>query len=166
MKITISKEIKGMNTFMNNLENMTNFGYTENGELKHNTTRSAVMDMFSLCGAYRHRSDDDCVLAFKKAFEENGLSDFYNKSKVLYDILSNDICKETEDVVYTCLDDILNNQTITNARLKTIIDVIEVDSDSNVEVRLKLLNEIGSTPTVITNFNDIKDTVTESNIST
>lgn len=60
-----------MNTFMNNLENMTNFGYTENGELKHNTTRSAVMDMFSLCGAYRHRSDDDCILAFKKAFEEN-----------------------------------------------------------------------------------------------
>ena len=59
------------NTFMNNLENMTNFGLTENGELKHNTTRSAVMDMFSLCGAYRHRSDDDCILAFKKAFEEN-----------------------------------------------------------------------------------------------
>ena len=50
--------------------------------------------------------------------------------------------------------------------LKTIIDVIEVDSDSNVEVRLKLLNEIGSTPTVITNFNDIKPTVTKSNIST
>ena len=41
--------------------------------------------------------------------------------------------------------------------LKTIIDVIEVDSDSNVEVRLKLLNEIGSTPTVITNFNEISE---------
>ena len=41
--------------------------------------------------------------------------------------------------------------------LKTIIDVIEVDSDSNVEVRLKLLNEIGSTPTVITNFNEITE---------
>ena len=43
--------------------------------------------------------------------------------------------------------------------LKTIIDVIEVDSDSNVEVRLKLLNEIGSTPTVITNFNEISTNV-------
>ena len=43
--------------------------------------------------------------------------------------------------------------------LKTIIDVIEVDSDSNVEVRLKLLNEIGSTPTVITNFNEIQANV-------
>ena len=50
--------------------------------------------------------------------------------------------------------------------LKTIIDIIEVDSDSNVEVRLKLLNEIGSTPAVVTNFNDIKDTVTKCNHST
>lgn len=53
------------------------------------------------------------------------------------------------------VDDILNNKTITNVVLNTIIDAIEVDSDSNVEVRLKLLNEIGSTLTVITNFNDI-----------
>ena len=77
----------------------------------------------------------------------------------------------------------MNNENITNAMLKTIIDVIEVDSDSNVEVRLKLLNEIGNTPTVITNFNEIqgdikqeaedkskksnkKSTVTKSNIST
>ena len=73
--------------------------------------------------------------------------------------------KELTKTIKT-VDDILNNQNITNAMLKTIIDVIEVDSDSNVEVRLKLLNEIGSTPTVITNFNDIKDTVTKSYIST
>lgn len=77
------------------------------------------------------------------------------------DILEKELTKTIKTV-----DDILNNQTITNAMLKTIIDVIEVDSDSNVEVRLKLLNEIGSTPAVITNFNDIKDTVTKSNIST
>lgn len=77
------------------------------------------------------------------------------------DVLEKELSKTIKTV-----DDILNNQTITNAMLKTIIDVIEVDSDSNVEVRLKLLNEIGSTPAVITNFNDIKDTVTESNIST
>ena len=77
------------------------------------------------------------------------------------DVLEKELTKTIKTV-----DDILNNQTITNAMLKTIIDVIEVDSDSNVEVRLKLLNEIGFTPAVITNFNDIKDTVTESNIST
>ena len=77
------------------------------------------------------------------------------------DVLEKELTKTIKTV-----DDIINNQTITNAMLKTIIDVIEVDSDSNVEVRLKLLNEIGSTPAVITNFNDIKDTVTKSNVST
>lgn len=77
------------------------------------------------------------------------------------DVLEKELTKTIKTV-----DDILNNQTITNAMLKTIIDVIEVDSDSNVEVRLKLLNEIGSTPAVITNFNDINDTVTKSNVGT
>lgn len=77
------------------------------------------------------------------------------------DVLEKELTKTIKTV-----DDILNNQTITNAMLKTIIDVIQVDSDSNVEVRLKLLNEIGSTPAVITNFNDINTTVTKSNIST
>ena len=94
------------------------------------------------------------------------------------DVLEKELTKTIKTV-----DDILNNQTITNALLKTVIDVIEVDSDSNVEVRLKLLNEIGSTPAVITNFNetqeenkqetedkskknDKKSTVTESNVST
>ena len=70
------------------------------------------------------------------------------------DILEKELTKTIKTV-----DDILNNQTITNAMLKTIIDVIEVDSDSNVEVRLKLLNDIGSTPTIITNFNDIETNV-------
>lgn len=68
------------------------------------------------------------------------------------DVLEKELTKTIKTV-----DDILNNQTITNAMLKTIIDVIEVDSDSNVEVRLKLLNEIGSTPAVITNFNEISE---------
>lgn len=77
------------------------------------------------------------------------------------DVLEKELTKTIKTV-----DDILNNQTITNAMLKTIIDVIEVDSDSNVEVRLKLLNEIGSTPAVITNFNDINPTALKSNIST
>ena len=56
--------------------------------------------------------------------------------------------KELSKTIST-VDDILNNQTITNAMLKTIIDVIEVDDDANIEVRLKLLNDIGSTPTVL-----------------
>ena len=60
-----------MNTFMNGLVNETNFGSTENGAVKHLTTKSAVLDMFALCGAYRRRSEEDCILAFKNAYEEN-----------------------------------------------------------------------------------------------
>ena len=82
------------------------------------------------------------------------------------EIKEKDVLEKELSKTISTVDDILNNKTITNAMLKTIIDVIEVDSDSNVEVRLKLLNEIGSTPTVITDFNDIKDTVTESNVGT
>ena len=77
------------------------------------------------------------------------------------DVLEKELTKTIRTV-----DDILNNETITNAMLKTIIDVIEVDSEGNVEVRLKLLNEIGSQPTVITNFDDINSTVTKSNNGT
>ena len=84
------------------------------------------------------------------------------------DVLEKELTKTIRTV-----DDILNNDTITNAMLKTIIDVIEVDSEGNVEIRLKLLDEIGTNPTVITNFEDIttdknKDgsTVTKSNNGT
>lgn len=82
------------------------------------------------------------------------------------EIKEKDVLEKELSKTISTVDDILNNKTITNAMLKTIIDVIEVDSDSNVEVRLKLLNEIGSTPAVITNFNDINTTVTKSNVGT
>ena len=79
------------------------------------------------------------------------------------EIKEKDVLEKELSKTISTVDDILNNKTITNAMLKTIIDVIQVDSDSNVEVRLKLLNEIGSTPAVITNFNDINSAVTKSN---
>ena len=82
------------------------------------------------------------------------------------EIKEKDVLEKELTKTISTVDDILNNETITNAMLKTIIDVIEVDSEGNVEVRLKLLNEIGSQPTVITNFNDINSTVTKSNNST
>lgn len=72
------------------------------------------------------------------------------------EIKEKDVLEKELSKTISTVDDILNNETITNAMLKTIIDVIEVDSDSNVEVRLKILNEIGSTDTIITQFNDIK----------
>ena len=60
-----------MNTFMNGLTNAANYKRTENGALAHKSTNSAVYDMFAFGGAYRTRTDEDCILLFKNAFEED-----------------------------------------------------------------------------------------------
>ena len=60
-----------MNTFLENLIDATNFGFTENHAVKHLTTKSAVLDLFALCGAYRNRSESDCILAFQNALVED-----------------------------------------------------------------------------------------------
>lgn len=73
-----SKKIKGyennrsmkkgkliMNSFLNGLKNETNFTRTENGALAHKTTCSYVYDLFALGGAYRQRTENDCILLFK-----------------------------------------------------------------------------------------------------
>lgn len=59
------------NTFMNALKNEYNYDRTQNGALAHKTTCSKVYDMFALGGAYRQRSDEDCILLFKEAYREN-----------------------------------------------------------------------------------------------
>ena len=69
------------------------------------------------------------------------------------EIKEKDVLEKELSRTISTVDDILNNETITNAMLKTIIDVIEVDSDANIEVRLKLLNEIGITPPTVLNSN-------------
>jgi hypothetical protein len=60
-----------MNSFLNGLINANNFTYTENGALTHKSTGTALLDMFGMGAAYRTRSDEDCILLFKNAFEEN-----------------------------------------------------------------------------------------------
>lgn len=60
-----------MNTFLNQLIDNTNISYTENGGVTRNTTKSKVLDMFATGGAYRNRSDEDVILLFKNAFEED-----------------------------------------------------------------------------------------------
>ena len=60
-----------MNKFLNGLTDATNFGYTENGAVKRLSTRSALLDMFAMGGAMRSRSDEDVILMFKNACEEN-----------------------------------------------------------------------------------------------
>lgn len=59
------------NTFIENLKKETNYTYTSNMAITHKSTLNAVYDLFALGGAYRNRDDDDCILLFKKAFEEN-----------------------------------------------------------------------------------------------
>ena len=60
-----------MSNFLNALKTEANYAYTENGAITHRTTHSALLDMFAMGGAYRNRSDDDVILLFKNAYEEN-----------------------------------------------------------------------------------------------
>ena len=59
------------NTFMDQLKYENNYKYTENGALAHRTTNNPVYDMFAMGAAYRSRSDEDVILLFKNAFEED-----------------------------------------------------------------------------------------------
>lgn len=56
---------------MDNLEKNTNYKLTENGSLSHKSTLSAVYDMFAFGGAYRNRTEDECIEQFIKALDEN-----------------------------------------------------------------------------------------------
>ena len=60
-----------MNNYLNSLKKADNYMITENGALAHKTSGEKLYDMFSLGGAYRKRSDEDCILLFKNAFEED-----------------------------------------------------------------------------------------------
>ena len=59
------------NAFMSGLKAATNYTLTENGGVAHRSTGTDLYDMFALGGAYRTRSDEDCILLFKNAYEEN-----------------------------------------------------------------------------------------------
>lgn len=59
------------NSFFDSLKRQTNFTETENGAIAHKSTLNAVYDMFALGGAYRERSDEDCIVLFQKALKEN-----------------------------------------------------------------------------------------------
>ena len=59
-----------MNTFTENLKTSTNYKLTENGCLSYKSTLSKVYDMFAFGGAYRNRSEEDCIQLFSEALEE------------------------------------------------------------------------------------------------
>lgn len=58
-----------MNKFLKGLT--TDFDYTENGAIKRKTTKSDLLDMFAFGGAMRNRPEEDVILMFRKAFQEN-----------------------------------------------------------------------------------------------
>ena len=58
---------------MNELTKATNVKLTENGAVARKSTLSALYDMFAFGGAYRNRTEEDCVLLFKNAYEENAI---------------------------------------------------------------------------------------------
>ena len=60
-----------MNTFLNGIKNETNFTHTENGALTHKSTLDGLLDLFAMGAAYRNRSDEDCIVLFQKAFDED-----------------------------------------------------------------------------------------------
>ena len=60
-----------MNTFLNQMVKNDNIDYTENGGITRKTTESKILDMFAVGGAYRSRSDEDIILLFENAFDEN-----------------------------------------------------------------------------------------------
>ena len=57
-----------MNTFVNYMDNTK---LTENGATAHKSTTDAVYDLFAFGGAYRQRSEDDCVVLFKNAYMQS-----------------------------------------------------------------------------------------------
>ena len=59
------------NKFANALNNTASYKYTENGAVARNSTNSKLYDLFALGGAYRQRSESDCIVLFKEAYQEN-----------------------------------------------------------------------------------------------
>lgn len=58
-----------MNKFLEELKKENNYTLTENGAVALKSTLNDLYDLFALGGAYRSRSDNDCILLFKNAFE-------------------------------------------------------------------------------------------------
>lgn len=59
------------NTFVSALEEQFNYKFTENMGIALKSTGSKVYDLFAFGAAYRNRSDADCILLFKNAYEED-----------------------------------------------------------------------------------------------
>lgn len=57
------------NTLLNSMKAASNYAFTENGALTHRSTMNDLLDLFAMGAAYRTRSEEDCILLFKKAYD-------------------------------------------------------------------------------------------------
>lgn len=60
-----------MNELLKALKENFNTTLTENGATTYKSTLDSVYDMFALGGAYRERSDEDVIMLFKKAYQQD-----------------------------------------------------------------------------------------------
>lgn len=60
-----------MNTLVRTMRQINNRKVGENGDTTYSSTMDALCDLFAFGGAYRSRSDEDCIFLFKKAFEDS-----------------------------------------------------------------------------------------------
>jgi hypothetical protein len=59
------------NKLLNAMKEQNNYKLTENGAITLRSTMNGIMDLFALGGAYRSRSDEDCISLFEAAFNED-----------------------------------------------------------------------------------------------
>lgn len=58
-------------SYLNAIKNVNSLTYTENGARTYASTGSALLDLFGTGGAYRNRTDADCLELFTHAFYED-----------------------------------------------------------------------------------------------
>ena len=90
----------------------------------------------------------------EKAFEEFGLGDFYSKSKVIADILNTNVYDTTtDDVVYTALNDMLNNSNIDTTQLSSSEQAKLTEAKTYLEL-YNMTNKSASVNTIINKYID------------
>lgn len=60
-----------MSNYLNALQTANNYTYTDNRAITHSSTLNYLCDLFALGAAYRNHPDEDCILLFKNAYEED-----------------------------------------------------------------------------------------------
>ena len=58
-------------SFIDAMKQEDNFKHTENGAVAKKSTMSKLYDLFALGGSYRSRTESDCIVLFKAAYQEH-----------------------------------------------------------------------------------------------